>query len=44
MIEWSEQHRMIRDAVRRFVDAEVVPESSKRSSTATCRPTTSCAS
>ena len=25
MIEWSEQHRMIRDAVRRFVDAEVVP-------------------
>jgi alkylation response protein AidB-like acyl-CoA dehydrogenase len=25
MIEWSEQHRMIRDAVRRFVEAEVVP-------------------
>ncbi|MDH3212353.1 MAG: acyl-CoA dehydrogenase family protein [Myxococcales bacterium] len=25
MIEWSEQHRMIRDAVRRFVAAEVVP-------------------
>ncbi len=25
MIEWSEQHQMIRDAVRRFVDAEVVP-------------------
>jgi len=25
MIEWSEQHRMIRDAVRRFVDAEIVP-------------------
>jgi alkylation response protein AidB-like acyl-CoA dehydrogenase len=25
MIEWSEQHRMIRDAIRRFVDAEIVP-------------------
>jgi hypothetical protein len=25
MIEWSEQHQMIRDAVRRFIDAEVVP-------------------
>jgi len=25
MIEWSEQHQMIRDAVRRFVDEEVVP-------------------
>jgi alkylation response protein AidB-like acyl-CoA dehydrogenase len=25
MIEWSEQHRMIRDAVRRFVDAEIAP-------------------
>ena len=25
MIEWSEQHLMIRDAVRRFVDEEVVP-------------------
>jgi alkylation response protein AidB-like acyl-CoA dehydrogenase len=25
MIEWSEQHRMIRDAVRRFVEAEIVP-------------------
>jgi alkylation response protein AidB-like acyl-CoA dehydrogenase len=25
VIEWSEQHRMIRDAVRRFVEAEVVP-------------------
>ena len=25
MIEWSEQHQMIRDAVRRFVEAEVVP-------------------
>ena len=25
MIEWSEQHQMIRDAVRRFVDAEIVP-------------------
>ena len=25
MIEWSEQHRMIRDAVRRFVDAEIKP-------------------
>ena len=25
MIEWSEQHLMIRDAVRRFVDAEIVP-------------------
>ncbi len=25
MIEWSEQHLMIRDAVRRFVEAEVVP-------------------
>jgi alkylation response protein AidB-like acyl-CoA dehydrogenase len=25
MIEWNEQHQMIRDAVRRFVEAEVVP-------------------
>ncbi len=25
MIEWSEQHLMIRDAVRRFVDEEIVP-------------------
>jgi alkylation response protein AidB-like acyl-CoA dehydrogenase len=25
MIEWSEQHLMIRDAVRRFIEAEVVP-------------------
>ncbi len=25
MIEWSEQHLMIRDAVRRFVEAEIVP-------------------
>jgi len=25
VIEWSEQHRMVRDAVRRFVEAEVVP-------------------
>ena len=26
MIEWSEQHRMIRDMVRRFIDAEVRPK------------------
>ena len=25
MIEWSEQHQMIRDAVRRFIEAEVEP-------------------
>ena len=25
MIEWSEQHLMVRDAVRRFVEAEIVP-------------------
>ena len=25
MIEWSEQHLMIRDMVRRFIDAEIVP-------------------
>ncbi len=25
MIEWSEQHQMIRDAVRRFVEAEIKP-------------------
>ncbi len=25
MIEWSEQHLMIRDAVRRFVEAEIIP-------------------
>ena len=25
MIEWSEQHQMIRDAVRRFVEAEIEP-------------------
>ena len=25
MIEWTEQHQMIRDAVRRFIDAEIVP-------------------
>jgi len=24
MIEWSEQHLMIRDAVRKFVEAEIV--------------------
>jgi len=26
MIEWSEQHLMIRDAVRRFVEAEIAPK------------------
>ena len=26
MIEWSEQHLMIRDMVRRFIDAEVRPK------------------
>ena len=25
MIEWSEQHEMIRDAVRKFIEAEIVP-------------------
>ncbi len=25
MIQWSDQHEMIRDAVRKFVDAEIVP-------------------
>ncbi|MEE8475763.1 MAG: acyl-CoA dehydrogenase family protein [Myxococcota bacterium] len=25
MIEWTEQHQMIRDAIRRFVEAEIVP-------------------
>jgi len=25
MIEWSEQHQMIRDAVRRFMEAEIAP-------------------
>jgi len=25
MIEWSEQHQMIRDAVRKFIEAEIVP-------------------
>ncbi len=25
MIEWSEQHQMIRDVLRRFVEAEIVP-------------------
>ncbi|UCE87837.1 MAG: acyl-CoA dehydrogenase family protein, partial [Deltaproteobacteria bacterium] len=25
MIEWSEQHQMIRDAVRRFVETEIAP-------------------
>ena len=25
MIEWSEQHQMIRDAVRRFIEDEIVP-------------------
>ena len=25
MFEWSEEHRMVRDAVRRFIEAEVVP-------------------
>ncbi len=25
MIEWSDQHRMIRDAVRKFVEAEIAP-------------------
>ncbi|MCZ6783151.1 MAG: acyl-CoA dehydrogenase family protein [Proteobacteria bacterium] len=26
MIEWNEQHLMIRDAMRRFIDAEIVPQ------------------
>ena len=26
MFEWSEQHRMVRDAVRRFVEAEIKPK------------------
>ncbi len=26
MIEWSEQHQMIRDAVRRFIGEEIVPD------------------
>src|SRR5262245_53455548 len=26
MFEWSEEHQMIRDAVRQFVEAEVVPK------------------
>src|SRR5215831_16513567 len=26
MFEWSEEHQMIRDAVRQFVQAEVVPK------------------
>ena len=26
MIEWSEQHQMIRDALRRFVEAEIAPQ------------------
>ncbi len=26
MIEWSEQHEMIRDAVRRFIEEEIVPD------------------
>lgn len=25
MFEWSEEHRMVRDAIRRFIEAEVVP-------------------
>ena len=25
MIEWSEQHLMIRDVVRKFIEAEIVP-------------------
>ena len=25
MIEWSEQHLMIRDAMRRFIEAEIKP-------------------
>jgi len=25
MFEWSEEHRLVRDAIRRFIDAEVVP-------------------
>ena len=26
MIEWSDQHQMIRDALRRFVEAEIAPQ------------------
>ncbi len=26
MIEWSEQHQMIRDALRRFIEAEIAPQ------------------
>src|SRR5258705_13233704 len=26
MIDWSEQHQMIRDALRRFVEAEIAPQ------------------
>ena len=25
MYEWSEEHQMMRDAMRRFVEAEIVP-------------------
>jgi len=25
MIEWNEQHLMMRDAVRKFIEAEIVP-------------------
>lgn len=25
MIEWSEEHLVMRDAVRRFIEAEIVP-------------------
>src|SRR5436309_16117532 len=26
MFEWSEEHKMIRDAVREFIEAEIVPK------------------
>ena len=25
MIEWNEQHEMIRDAIRKFIEAEIAP-------------------
>ena len=43
MYEWSDEHLMLRDAMRRFVEARSCP-TSRSSSTATPRPTTSSAS
>ena len=44
MFEWSEEQLMVRDAIRRFIEAEVVPQHRRPRARAACPPTTSSAS